>query len=63
LLVALIVTVPLVVIYVVFLLPPFWGPLLFTITMLIVWAFASGYKDWVVARRKEEEEKRKRQIS
>ena len=54
----LVVTVPFVVIYLVLLLPPIWGPVFFTIGLIIVWAFVSGYKDWVTAKRKEEEEKR-----
>jgi hypothetical protein len=58
LLVMLIVTVPFIVIYLIFLLPPLWGPALATIVLIIVWGVASGYKDWVTARRKEEEEKR-----
>lgn len=57
-LVVLIVTVPFIVIYIILLLPPIWGPGLATVALLIVWAVASGYKDWVVAKRKEEEEKK-----
>ena len=56
--VALIVTVPFIVIYVVLLLPAIWGPAFFMIALIVVWAFVSGYKDWVTAKRKEEEEKR-----
>jgi len=59
LLVALIVAVPFVVIYLVFLLPPIWGPALFMVALMVVWALVSGYKDWVIAKRKEEEEKRR----
>jgi uncharacterized membrane-anchored protein len=54
-----IVGLPFVVIYAVFLLPPIWGPALFMIALMIVWAVVSGYKDWVTAKRKEEEEKRR----
>jgi uncharacterized membrane-anchored protein len=54
---AIIMIVPFVIIYVVLLLPPIWGPALFTVALVIVWAFVSGYKDYVTARRKEEEEK------
>jgi len=49
---------PFFVIYAVFMLPPVWGPISFMVALIIVWAVASGYKDWVQARRKEEEEKR-----
>jgi type VI protein secretion system component VasK len=56
--VALIVSVPFIVIYLVLLLPPIWGPAFFMIALIVVWAFVSGYKDWVTAKRKEEEEKR-----
>lgn len=56
-LVAVIVTVPFVVIYLVFLLPPIWGPAAFMVVLIVVWALVSGYKDWVTAKRKEEEEK------
>ena len=52
-----IVTVPFVVIYFVLLLPPIWGPLFFTAALIIVWGVVSGYKDWVIAKRKEEEER------
>jgi hypothetical protein len=53
----LVITVPFIVIYVVLLLPPIWGPALFMVALVIIWAFVSGYKDWVTARRKEEEKK------
>jgi hypothetical protein len=53
----LVITVPLVVIYLVLLLPPIWGPALFMVALIVIWAFVAGYKDWVTARRKEEEEK------
>jgi hypothetical protein len=52
-----IVTVPFIVIYLVLLLPPIWGPVFFMIALIIVWGVVSGYKDWVTAKRKEEEEK------
>jgi hypothetical protein len=55
--VVLIVTVPFAVIYLVLLLPPIWGPASFMVGLIIVWALVSGYKDWVTARRKEEQEK------
>jgi Kef-type K+ transport system membrane component KefB len=57
--VTIIITVPFIVIYLVLLLPPIWGPALFMVALMILWAFVSGYKDWVTARRKEEEEKRR----
>lgn len=50
---------PFVIIYGVLLLPPFWGPALFMVGLIIVWALVSGYKDWVKARQKEEEEKQR----
>ncbi len=59
LLVGLIATVPFIVIYLVLFLPPGLGPALFMVGLLVVWAVVSGYKDWVNARRKEEEEKRR----
>jgi hypothetical protein len=57
--VALIVTVPFIVIYLVLLSPPIWGPALFMVALIVVWALVSGYKDWITAKRKEEEEKRR----
>ena len=54
-----IVSVPFIVIYVVLLLPPIWGPAFFMVAMIVVWAVVSGYKDWVISKRKEEEEKRR----
>jgi uncharacterized membrane protein YhaH (DUF805 family) len=58
LLVAVIVIVPFIVIYLVLLLPAIWGPAFFMVSLVIVWAVVSGYKDWVTARRKEDEEKK-----
>jgi hypothetical protein len=55
--VVLIVTVPFAVIYLVLLLPPIWGPASFMVALIFVWALVGGYKDWVTARRKEEQEK------
>lgn len=55
--VTIILTVPFIVIYVVLLLPPIWGPAFFMVALIVVWALVSGYKDWVTAKRKEEEEK------
>lgn len=55
--VTIIVTVPFIVIYAVLLLPPIWGPAFFMVALIVVWALVSGYKDWVTAKRKEEEEK------
>ena len=55
--VTIILTVPFIVIYVVLLLPPIWGPALFMVALIVVWALVGGYKDWVTAKRKEEEEK------
>jgi len=52
-----ILTVPFVVIYVVLLLPPIWGPAFFTVALVIVWAVVSGYKDCVTSKHKEEKEK------
>jgi len=56
---ALIVTVPFIVIYLVLLSPPIWGPVLFMIGLIVVWALVGGYKDWATEKRKEEEEKRR----
>lgn len=59
LLVAAIVIVPFIAVYIVLLLPAIWGPAFFMVGLVIIWGVVSGYKDWVTARRKEEEEKRK----
>jgi Flp pilus assembly protein TadB len=56
---ALVVTVPFIVIYLVLLSPPIWGPALFMVCLIVVWALVGGYKDWVTEKRKEEEEKRR----
>jgi Flp pilus assembly protein TadB len=56
---ALIVTVPFIVIYLVLLSPPIWGPAFFMVALIVVWALVSGYKDWATDKRKEEEEKRR----
>jgi hypothetical protein len=37
-------------------LPPIWA-LVATIGIIIMWGVASGYKDWIVSRRRELEEK------
>jgi membrane protein YdbS with pleckstrin-like domain len=55
--VILIAIVPFVVIYFILLLPPIWGPALATVVLLVCWGVIGGYKDWVQAKRKEEEEK------
>jgi len=48
---------PFIVIYLIFLLPPIWGPAIVTVIILIVWGFVRGYRDWVEAKRKEEEKR------
>jgi Na+-driven multidrug efflux pump len=66
LMVTLIVTVPFIVIFAIAFLAgvvPIWGPASAMVGIIIAWAVASGYKDWVIARRKEEEEKKQREIS
>jgi membrane protein required for beta-lactamase induction len=52
-------TVPFIVIYLVLLLQTIWWwvPACFMVVLIVVWALVSGYKDWVTARRKEDEEK------
>ncbi|MGD0029364.1 MAG: hypothetical protein ABSC91_10550 [Candidatus Bathyarchaeia archaeon] len=54
--VALIVTVPFLVVWGMLYLPPIWA-LVATIGIIIMWGVASGYKDWIVSRRRELEEK------
>jgi hypothetical protein len=54
--VALIVTVPFLVVWGILYLPPM-GALAATIGIIILWGVASGYKDWVVSKRRELEEK------
>jgi uncharacterized protein involved in cysteine biosynthesis len=55
---ALIVVLPFLIIYLILFLPPLWGPALATVILIILWGIASGYKDYIVAKRREEEEKR-----
>jgi hypothetical protein len=57
LLAALIFTVPFIVVYLVLFLPPIWGPMVATIIIVVLWGVVSGYKDWLTAKRKEEEKK------
>jgi hypothetical protein len=63
LLAALIFTVPFIVVYLVLFLPPIWGPMVATVTIVVLWGVVSGYKDWLTAKRKEEEEKKSREFS
>jgi cellulose synthase/poly-beta-1,6-N-acetylglucosamine synthase-like glycosyltransferase len=56
--VALIIIIPLIVIWIIFYLPPELK-LVATICIVILWGVVSGYKDWVVSKRKSEEEKSK----
>lgn len=55
---ALIIIIPLIVIWTIFYLPPELK-LVATIFIVILWGVASGYKDWVISKRKSEEEKGK----
>jgi len=52
--VLLVVSIPLVVVWVILQLP-FPYNLIATILIVITWGVASGYKDWVMTKRKEEE--------
>jgi len=66
LVIVLVATVPFIVIYMIAYLAtalPIWGPATAMVVLLLLWAVVSGYKDWVLARRKEEEEKKQRSIS
>ncbi len=54
----LIIIIPLIVIWTIFYLPPELK-LVATICLVILWGVVSGYKDWVISKRKSEEEKSK----
>lgn len=55
---ALIIIIPLIVVWTIFYLPPELK-LLATICIVILWGVASGYKDWIISKRKSEEQKDK----
>lgn len=55
--VALIIIVPLIVIWSIFYLPSELK-LVATISLIIIWGVVSGYKDWVISKRKSEEKKK-----
>jgi len=50
-----VVVVPLTVIWLVLQVPPMWR-LAATITIFVMWAVVSGYKDWVISKSREFEE-------
>lgn len=54
----LIIIIPLIVIWTIFYLPPELK-LIATVSLIILWGVVSGYKDWVVSKRKSEDEKGK----
>lgn len=54
--VLLIVTVPFIAVWGILHLPPMWA-LVATIGIIILWGVASGYKDYVISKRRESEEK------
>jgi hypothetical protein len=54
--VALIVTVPFLVVLGILYLPPVWA-FVATVGIIIMWGVAAGYKDWVISKRRESEEK------
>ncbi len=55
---ALIIIIPLIVVWTIFYLPP-EVKLVATICIIILWGVVSGYKEWVISKRKSEEEKGK----
>jgi uncharacterized membrane protein len=55
--VILIITLPLTVIWLILNLPP-TARLIVTIVIIMGWGVAAGYRDWLVARRKEKEKER-----
>jgi hypothetical protein len=54
--VLLIITVPFLVVWGILYLPPMWA-LVATIGIIILWGVAAGYKDYVISKRRESEEK------
>jgi uncharacterized protein involved in cysteine biosynthesis len=54
--------VPYIVIYFILQLPPGAGPAIATILIIVAWSVAAGYKDWIKAKRKEEEEQERRKL-
>ncbi|MGB9778432.1 MAG: hypothetical protein ACPLW8_03415 [Candidatus Bathyarchaeales archaeon] len=55
-----IIVLPLVVVWCILQLPPI-GALLATIVIILLWGVASGYKDWVIAKHKEEAARREKE--
>jgi hypothetical protein len=55
-----IIVLPLVVIWCILQLPPI-GALVATIGIILLWGVASGYKDWVIAKHKEEAARREKE--
>jgi len=58
--VTLVVVVPLIVVWSILQLAP-EVRVVATIFIIVLWGVVSGYKDWIIAKRKEEEEKASRQ--
>jgi type VI protein secretion system component VasK len=54
--VLLIITVPFLVVWGILYLPPVWA-LVATIGIIILWGVAAGYKDYVISKRRQSEEK------
>lgn len=54
--VTLVISVPLLVVWFILQLSP-EVRLVATIVIMVVWGIVSGYKDWIIAKRKEEEKK------
>jgi uncharacterized membrane protein len=55
-----IIVLPLVVVWCILQLPPI-GALVATIVIILLWGVASGYKDWVIAKHKEEAARREKE--
>ena len=51
-----IITTPLIVVYVILLLP-FPYNTIATIALVAIWGVVAGYKDWIISKRKDEEQK------
>lgn len=56
--VVLIVTVPFLVVWGILYLPPVWA-FVATISIIVLWGVAAGYKDWVVSKRRQSEQEAK----
>jgi len=55
-----VIVIPLIVIWVILQLPSEFA-FVATILIIILWGVASGYKDWVMSKRQEEESKKKKE--